>query len=102
MIKIKDGVWFHSDTFKEPEMCRAFQVFQDTAPKGYDPTITSAGDGKHKHGSKHYIGMGDDWRIRDYPKNQKVEDWVNRIQKRLGDKHFVLLEKDHIHHQYNG
>ena len=101
-IHIKPSVWFYVDVFARPEITRIPVIVVRTSPPGYEPTITSAGDGVHKEGSRHYSGKAFDFRINDLPTEISVKTWVNRIQASLGNDYFVLLEQDHIHVQWNG
>ena len=57
-------------------------------------TITSAADGKHMEGSKHYTGEAIDIRKFDM-KNVKVV--VEEIKEYLGKDYDVIEEKTHIH-----
>ncbi len=63
--------------------------------------VTSFTDGKHKIGSKHYSGKAMDLRIWSLGEDKR-KPATELIQHRLGAAYFVLLEKDHIHVQYNG
>jgi len=101
-INIKSGVKFHPDTFNYPEMMRIVKQAQVLAPAGYEITITSACDGNHKSTSKHYKGKAFDFRTRDFPQNASIQTWARRLQNRLGDEYFVLIEKTHLHIQWNG
>ena len=101
-VRVKEGVFFHPDTFSHHEMSRIVSQAQILAPSGYEITITSAFDGKHSKNSKHYKGKALDFRTRDFPKNCSVSTWANRLQRRLGDEYFVLVEKTHMHVQWNG
>jgi hypothetical protein len=102
MIKIKNGVCFHPATFRYPQMMRIPFHAAILAPGGYDVTITSGCDGKHKDGSRHYKGLAIDFRTRDFPEGCKLATWRDRLAKRLGDEYFVLIEPDHLHVQWNG
>ena len=57
--------------------------------------ITSAKDGKHKDGSKHYEGKAVDLRIRDF-----YDAWITYLKQSLGKDWDVVLEDDHIHVEY--
>ena len=63
--------------------------------------ITSLTDGRHSIGSKHHCGKAVDLRIWTLDEDKR-KPAVHLIQHRLGGGYFVLLEKDHIHIQYNG
>lgn len=66
--------------------------------KNYIMTITSGNDGKHMKGSLHYQNKAIDIRIKDmkYPH----ANWL-MIRKQLGHKFDVILEKTHIHIEYD-
>jgi len=100
MIKVKPGVRFHLRTFSSPDVTRIVIAVCMTTPSDYHPMITSGCDGKHSVNSKHYTGKALDFRIKDFPADPAV--WADRIQKRLGDDYFVLLDKTHVHIQWNG
>ena len=59
-------------------------------------TITSLMDGKHMKGSLHYVGAATDLRL---PK-RNVRVIVRELAKRLGADYDVVLEKDHIHLEF--
>lgn len=63
----------------------------------YEITITSANDGKHMTNSLHYKNKAVDLRTRDM-KNAKVVGW--EIKQYLGNDFDVILEKDHLHIEY--
>jgi len=99
MIRVKPGVRFHPDTWV-CGMTRILRAVEDLAPARYTITITSGCDGKHREGSKHYKGRALDFRTRDFPYSPGT--WARRIQNRLGDEYFVLVEPTHMHIQWNG
>ena len=101
MVKIKSGVQFHHISFMYPEVMRILWIAQQQAPVGYEMTITSGCDSKHKANSAHYKGRAFDIRIRDLPEDASAQTWAKRIQASLGNNYFVLLETDHIHIQVN-
>lgn len=110
MIKFKKGVKI---TGLKPEMIPvmicANEIFNSY---NADCVITSALDGKHSKNSRHYVGMALDFRIRhlssgeDYTITQEdldiAKNIVEELKENLGDSYFVLLEKTHIHVQFNG
>lgn len=59
-------------------------------------TITSITDGRHKEGSLHYIGEAIDLRL---PQNPTTV--CNVLREHLGNSYDVVLEKDHIHVEYD-
>ena len=96
-IRIKPGVEFDPRTVGDPRFWVMAEAAQETAPAGYSITITSGCEGRHRVDSQHYEGEAIDIRIRDFPK--KLGVWESRIQKRLGDSYYVLLEPTHLHIQ---
>ena len=102
MIKIKPGVQFLHSAFLWPDVMRIIYIVQKMAPDGYEVTITSGCDGKHKPTSSHYRGKAFDFRIRDFPKDRDLTVWRDRVQRALGSCYFVLLEETHLHVQFNG
>lgn len=61
-------------------------------------TITSARDGNHMEGSKHYTGDAIDLRIWSIPDPTGMRD---ELQTALGDDYDVILETDHIHVEWD-
>lgn len=102
MIKIKPGVKFMHISFLWTDVLRIIYIAQKMAPDGYEITITSGCDGDHKVNSSHYKGKAFDFRIRDFPKDRDLGVWRDRTQRALGSCYFVLLEKTHLHVQFNG
>lgn len=63
-------------------------------------TVTSVLDGQHMKGSKHYQGMAFD--IRTYDKKPDVVNYlVQQLKKELDFICDIILEKDHIHVEYD-
>jgi len=71
------------------EVCRA---------EGSACVVTSAKDGKHKTGSKHYDGEALDFRIWHFDDASRAAE---KLQTRLGKDYDVVLEKTHIHAEYD-
>lgn len=63
-------------------------------------TVTSGTDGKHMKGSKHYVGDALDIRTRGLDQAQ-VMLVATHISERLGNGYDVVVEKDHIHVEYD-
>ena len=63
---------------------------------GDDMIITSLIDGRHMHGSLHYVGAAVDLRM----PTHFVEEIVDELKERLGDQYDVVLESDHIHIEF--
>ena len=72
----------------------AHQLFYE---RGAGCTITSCTDGDHKPGSLHHTGRAVDLRL----PTLGVEQIVQQLKNRLGDEYDVVLEKDHIHLEYD-
>lgn len=60
--------------------------------------ITSITDGDHKAGSLHHTGRAIDLRL---PAAHTVGDVVQVLTDRLGVSYDIVLEKDHIHVEYD-
>ena len=67
---------------------------------GKEVTITSARDGEHMSGSKHYDGKALDLRTRDISRDTAAKVTV-KLQNNLGRDYDVVHEKDHIHVEYD-
>lgn len=63
-----------------------------------DFVITSVTDGDHKSGSLHHVGDAFDLRL---PKSYNPAIVVGYIRECLGSEFDVVLEKDHIHIEYD-
>jgi len=63
-------------------------------------TVTSISDGKHKEGSKHYVGQAVDFRIWGIGPIV-LRALVKYLQELLGEDYDVVLEKTHIHIEYD-
>jgi hypothetical protein len=62
--------------------------------------ITSALEGRHKEGSRHYSGYALDLRIWDIPHGH-VPMIVSELKAALGADYDVVLEADHIHVEFD-
>lgn len=62
--------------------------------------ITSVIDGRHSRGSKHYSGNAVDIRTRNLNPLDK-EPVKDEIAARLGEDYDVVLERDHIHIEFD-
>lgn len=62
--------------------------------------ITSRWDGTHMEGSLHYEGQALDFRTRDLTAGQ-IHIWVALVEESLGEHWDVLLEKDHLHVEFD-
>jgi hypothetical protein len=63
-----------------------------------DMVITACTDGVHRTGSKHYVGQAVDIRISNISDPVGV---VNRLKFELDGLFDIVLEKDHIHFEYD-
>lgn len=68
---------------------------------GYDCVITSISDGVHGSGSRHYVGLAADFRIRHIDSKITIDTLVDIIRRSLGVDYDVVLEADHIHVEYD-
>lgn len=96
-MKIKKGVKLNG---LNPIMTLALLIVKDVyASFNVELVITSATDGKHSNASFHYIGNALDIRTRDFTSEQKVIAH-RQIKENLGDEFDVILEKTHIHIEF--
>lgn len=96
MIRVKEGVVFRA--IRE-EIWRLFPILEQLFKEiGKDCWITSAGEGVHGEGSKHYVDQALDLRIwhLTLKERQKV---MNRLAPLTG--YDTVLEKDHIHVEWD-
>lgn len=63
-------------------------------------TITSANDRQHMQGSKHYTNDALDFRIWDLSRVEAAKI-VSALNAKLGPDYQFVLEKDHIHGEYD-
>ena len=54
--------------------------------------VTSVSDGMHRPGSLHYVGMAVDFRLPADPAR-----FISELKEALGVEFDVVLEKDHVH-----
>lgn len=98
-MKFKDGV-IHMDM--SPFLIDQYVIVDRIHLEivGREAICTSARDGEHMKGSKHYTGEAIDLRIHDMqPGNAKQV--VKMMRKELGPDFDVVLEKNHIHWEYD-
>lgn len=98
MIRLKEGVNLNGTQGEAFEIMvaarEAFGFF------GADAIITSGQDGKHGKGSLHGAGYALDFRIR-HVSRVIAEKVVERMRKALGKDYDIVLEKDHIHGEWD-
>lgn len=97
-MKTKDGVKINGI---KPEMLMGLNIAE-----GYFNTygisqmvVTSAVDGKHGIGSLHYVGYAADVRTWAIPKAD-LPTFTVGLAEELGKEFDVVLEKDHIHIEF--
>ena len=97
MIIIKSGVRIHGI---RPEICLAIFISDGFFSRfKRDTVVTSVIDGKHSWGSLHYVGAAVDLRISHLTK-QALSQVRGEVSAMLGQDYVVVLEKDHLHIEY--
>jgi hypothetical protein len=99
MLRIKEGVKIRG---VQPELMLAVQIINDIY-KSYNNSecvITSAREGQHMTKSLHYVGYALDFRTRHIPEGWR-EKICRDIQRALGSEFDVVLEKTHIHVEFD-
>ena len=66
---------------------------------GVNMVMTCGTDSKHSKNSLHYCGLAFDIRINGIP-GYKIEKIVHDLTESLGDEFDVVLERNHIHVEY--
>lgn len=102
-LALKGGVKINGAHF-EPTVALILSVAQATAPELTDNTVwvTSANDGKHMSGSKHYENRAFDLRTRNVTGGPPmVAGWRDRMARMLGASYDVVNEGDHLHVEYD-
>ena len=80
-----------------PVLLAAFAIYQ---AEGKRLVVTSALDGKHSKGSRHYVGLALDLRSREFSAVQKTRV-VNQLKAALGEQYDVVKEKSHFHVEFD-
>ena len=97
-FSVKSGVNFAGIRAEMvPAFLAAYSVF---AQHSTSLTITSALDSKHGTGSLHYVGLALDVRTRHIPQNGLKKKIADEIRVALGPQYDVILEKTHIHIEF--
>lgn len=97
-MKIKKGVIMQGLQLPMRRVLKLADVIYKSY--GKELVITSALDGTHSAGSYHYYGYALDLRTR-YFKAGYASQVAGELQRVLGDSYTVVLEKTHIHVQFN-
>ena len=66
----------------------------------FECVITECTGAKHGYASIHYLGLAVDLRTNNIPDQKTKLKIRNEVKKRLGDQYDVILEKDHLHIEY--
>ena len=112
-MKFKSGVRIYK--FMKTPVMWILQVVQDTAPEGYEPTVTSANDSRHGEGSLHYKDAAFDIRVIDYPgfdlarfeaTRHVIDEWIGRMRRQLSKRQYDIVfgdpwHKNHIHIEWD-
>ena len=99
MIKIKNGADVRG--LKDEIWDIVYETNKLYEQYGVDCVITSGLDGKHSKTSLHYLGYAVDIRIRNLKREGQAEYIVDK-HKDLHDKLYdIILEKTHIHIEYD-
>ena len=85
----------------QPQMTVALSVAESVyARYGAECVLTSAVDGNHSRASLHYKGYAVDLRIWNVPQSKRPT-LVNDLREALGTEYDVILERDHIHVEWD-
>ena len=102
-MKFKEGVILNNEKVKASHDIMKAMYIVDSLSKNLfrkEIVVTSVLDGKHKSGSKHYVGEAFDIRVWIYTAEQ-LKDLLPSIQRSLGKNYDVINENDHIHIEYD-
>ena len=99
MLRIKNGVKIRG---VQPELMLAAQIVEGiyNSYNNSECVITAARDGTHMTKSFHYVGYALDFRTRHIPEGWR-EGLHLKIQRALGEEFDVVLEKTHIHVEFD-
>lgn len=94
--EIKLGVVFHQTIYTESILSYVVPAYQTL---GVPCVITSAMEGVHQNGSRHYVGRALDFRTHGMSK-ETIEDLARVIRSAGGESLNVVVESDHLHVGY--
>ena len=98
MLKVKNGVVFKA--FPREIIAVILVLSEISFDMEKDIWITSGSEGKHSAKSLHYKDLALDIRTRDFNKAE-VYRVKNMLEKELGEEYDVVIEKTHIHIEYD-
>ena len=96
-LQFKEGIQL-TITQAVNKILRAAEIVY--AQCGVPCVVTSGTDGQHRKDSKHYTGHALDLRIF-HLKPEQVQPVVQGLQKLLGEDFDIILERDHIHVEFD-
>lgn len=97
MLSIKAGVQVGG---LRPEMILAVMVAERIwSGFGVELVITSALDGKHSQTSLHYAGCAVDFRTNQMA-SDAIQEAARTLKEALGQDFDVIIEKDHVHVEF--
>ena len=97
-MRLKDGV---SVNGLKPECIIALSICNEVYKNyGIDMVITSGTEGKHSKNSLHYVGFAFDLRTNNIQYTSDVNLIVKDIKDALTDEYDIVLEKDHLHIEF--
>lgn len=97
-MRFKEGVKIKGMT---PELVVGLMIMDSVYRfHGVDMVITSVVEADHMPGSKHYCGCAADLRIRNLTPTL-INDIYREAKDALGKNYDLVLEKDHLHLEYD-
>ena len=100
VLKLKNSVRFYNINYPALTVFRAvLDLWKELVP-AINPVLTSANDSRHTTNSKHYSDLGWDFRTNNLPR-ATAELATQRLVEILGTNYDVILEKDHLHVEYD-
>lgn len=97
-MKIKEGVILAGlDIRMRPVLIAAERIWQKA---GHELVVTSGLEGTHSAGSLHYYGLALDFRTH-YLNAEQLPELAEKLREALGPDYDVVIEKTHIHVEYD-
>jgi len=103
---VRRGEVFYNDQWHtvelSPEITAGLITFDDISKSMFDieTVITCGIEGLHSKYSLHPLGRAVDLRIWAYDSAQ-LDALVNEVRERLGKDYDIVIEKDHVHLEYD-